>query len=139
MEHGCAHYKRACMKKCEECNEFFTCRFCHDDAKYLNERDVKKAHNFNRFATKQVKCLICSHVQDVTSCITLMRFYRSNRNVSLVGSNLQGTTAMCANSLTMSSLRRKISIVTSAEYAGSEVKMRHFTAILVERACHYIC
>ena len=44
MEHGCSHYKRACMKKCEECNEFFTCRFCHDDAKYLNEKDIKKAH-----------------------------------------------------------------------------------------------
>jgi hypothetical protein len=34
MKEGCAHYRRACMKKCEECKEFFPCRFCHDDVKY---------------------------------------------------------------------------------------------------------
>ena len=44
MKEGCAHYKRACKKRCEQCQEFFTCRFCHDDKKYLNEPDVKKAH-----------------------------------------------------------------------------------------------
>lgn len=65
MPYGCQHYRRAAMKRCEECKEFFTCRFCHDDAKYLNERDVKKAHQYNRFATKEVMCMKCEHIQPV--------------------------------------------------------------------------
>jgi RING finger/CHY zinc finger protein 1 len=53
------------MKKCAECEEFFNCRFCHDDAKYLNESDVKKAHQINRFNVQEIKCLKCDHVQKV--------------------------------------------------------------------------
>lgn len=64
------------MKKCETCKEFFNCRFCHDDKKYLNEMDVKKAHEFNRFSTKEVKCLKCGLEQSVSlkqiSMITIM-------------------------------------------------------------------
>lgn len=44
MEYGCSHYRRACLKKCEECKEFFSCRFCHDEIKYMGEKDIKKAH-----------------------------------------------------------------------------------------------
>ena len=59
MEYGCQHYRRGCSKKCNECGEFFTCRFCHDEVKYLGEPDPKKSHEINRFAVKTVKCLRC--------------------------------------------------------------------------------
>ncbi len=65
MTYGCVHYRRGCKKRCEKCQEFFPCRFCHDDFKYLNERDIKKAHQFDRFATQVVQCFKCEHVQKV--------------------------------------------------------------------------
>ncbi|CDW77578.1 UNKNOWN [Stylonychia lemnae] len=65
MKLGCQHYKRGCQKKCPECKEFFTCRFCHDDAKYLNEKDVKKSHQIDRHAVQEIKCLQCGTEQKV--------------------------------------------------------------------------
>ena len=60
---GCPHYKRGCAKQCDECKEFFPCRFCHNEAKSDLEKDAKKQHEINRFAVKLVKCLNCANVQ----------------------------------------------------------------------------
>eukprot|EP00347_Sterkiella_histriomuscorum_P014153 403361959 len=65
MEYGCQHYRRGCQKKCPECEEFFPCRFCHDDAKYLNEKDIKKSHQINRHAVNEIKCMKCDTIQKV--------------------------------------------------------------------------
>lgn len=46
---GCKHYRRRCQKKCAECDQFYTCRFCHDDVAYHNEFDLKKNHKMDRF------------------------------------------------------------------------------------------
>ena len=59
---GCAHYRRRCQKRCTECEEFFTCRVCHDEEKYHNEWDVKKTHKMDRFKVKEIRCLNCAHV-----------------------------------------------------------------------------
>lgn len=60
--YGCKHYRRRCQKKCEECDEFFTCRICHDEEKYENVYDHKKAHRMNRFQVKEIRCLNCEHI-----------------------------------------------------------------------------
>ena len=60
---GCQHYKRRCQLSCSECDEFHTCRFCHDDLKYYNERDHKKIHKIDRYTVNQVRCLNCETVQ----------------------------------------------------------------------------
>lgn len=54
---SCPHYKRNCHKKCETCKEFFPCRFCHDDKVF--------SHQFDRFSTKEMKCLFCGLVQEI--------------------------------------------------------------------------
>ena len=59
---GCKHYKRKCEKKCEDCQEFFACRFCHDEEKYYKEYDPKKNHQMRRHDIKEVRCLLCRHV-----------------------------------------------------------------------------
>ena len=59
---GCKHYKRRCQKRCPECEEFFTCRLCHDDVKYHNEWDPKKCHMMKRHEIKEIKCLNCYHI-----------------------------------------------------------------------------
>ena len=60
---GCTHYRRRCQKKCNECNEFFTCRVCHDESKYHNELDYLKSHKMDRFKVKEIRCLNCAHIQ----------------------------------------------------------------------------
>ncbi|TNV76063.1 hypothetical protein FGO68_gene5505 [Halteria grandinella] len=83
MWEGCDHYRRACMKKCEECKEYFQCRLCHDDVKSLNEADPLKAHKFDRFSTKEIKCNICDTEQppsqQCTCCsVIFARYYCEN-------------------------------------------------------------
>lgn len=60
---GCSHYKRRCKKRCPECLEFFSCRFCHDDVKYYNSKDIKKSHQMDRHAVTEIKCNECDEIQ----------------------------------------------------------------------------
>lgn len=60
---SCAHYKRNCHKKCEKCDKFYPCRFCHDEQVLQ--------HKFDRFQTKEMKCLFCETIQPIgKECIT---------------------------------------------------------------------
>jgi hypothetical protein len=76
---GCAHYKRKCQLKCPKCEEFFTCRLCHDDEKNLHERDPKKMHEMERHKVKEIKCLLCQNIQtpaeSCTQCSTVFAAY----------------------------------------------------------------
>ena len=60
---GCKHYKRRCQVRCPDCQEFHTCRHCHDEIKYHNEPDPKKSHQLRRHDIKEIKCLNCDHFQ----------------------------------------------------------------------------
>jgi len=51
---NCEHYKRHCHLKCNICNEFYPCRFCHDNI---------KSHLFNRKEVIEIKCLKCEYIQ----------------------------------------------------------------------------
>lgn len=39
---------------CPECHQFFTCRFCHDEA---------CAHKIDRYAVKYMACMYCLRIQ----------------------------------------------------------------------------
>jgi len=58
---GCEHYQRKCMISAPCCNEFFPCRFCHNE-----EMD----HEIDRYAVDRVRCMVCSKEQPVArECI----------------------------------------------------------------------
>lgn len=49
----CQHYVRKCQMKCK--NQWFNCRLCHDEKIYQ--------HKLDRFATNEIKCNNCDHLQ----------------------------------------------------------------------------
>lgn len=53
---GCRHYMRNCKKLAECCNQWYTCRFCHDE---------KEDHQLERFKTEQMLCMFCKTRQPV--------------------------------------------------------------------------
>jgi len=58
---GCEHYSRNCMVSAPCCDEFFPCRFCHND-----EMD----HEIDRYAVNRVRCMGCGAEQAVSNkCI----------------------------------------------------------------------
>jgi len=68
---GCKHYRRAIKKQCSTCNNWVTCRLCHDET---------EDHQLIRSATKKMMCQYCQHVQppaqDCSSCSRrLARYY----------------------------------------------------------------
>jgi RING finger/CHY zinc finger protein 1 len=66
----CEHYNRGCDLLFPCCETFFPCRFCHDDKMDSYETDPKKSHKADRKSIEQIKCRICSEVQDISSkCI----------------------------------------------------------------------
>lgn len=57
---GCAHYQRHCLLLAPCCGQYYSCRFCHDDA---------SDHTLQRASVVQLKCAVCSHEQPVaTGC-----------------------------------------------------------------------
>ncbi|TNJ30530.1 Zinc finger domain-containing protein [Giardia muris] len=54
---GCEHYVRGCRVRCEQCQKFFPCRFCHDD--------VIDDHRMNRYNVTTVECLFCKAIGPV--------------------------------------------------------------------------
>jgi RING finger/CHY zinc finger protein 1 len=59
LARGCEHYRRGCELLAPCCNEWFTCRVCHDAVKSEGERDPKRAHTLDRRAVARVRCLGC--------------------------------------------------------------------------------
>lgn len=60
-EHGCKHYTRSCMLIAVCCKRTYPCRICHDE---------NETHKIDRYSTKEMICLYCGTIQDVSqSCI----------------------------------------------------------------------
>ncbi|TNV76650.1 hypothetical protein FGO68_gene5314 [Halteria grandinella] len=65
---SCKHYKNQVLLQCSQCSEYFPCRFCHNQAKYDQEKDPKKQHELKTWEAKAVsgyKCGVCGNCQDV--------------------------------------------------------------------------
>lgn len=65
MEHGCSHYRRRCRLRAPCCDEVFTCRHCHNDAKNGGEEDPKLRHDLPRHEVTSVVCMLCNTEQPV--------------------------------------------------------------------------
>jgi RING finger/CHY zinc finger protein 1 len=59
---GCSHYKRKAQLLAPCCNQFFPCRFCHDEA----QTDPKKAHTLDRHSVVTIKCMLCDTEQSAS-------------------------------------------------------------------------
>lgn len=55
---GCEHYPRNCKIRAACCDIWVVCRLCHEDP--------SMDHAIDRFATKEVMCMKCRHVQEVS-------------------------------------------------------------------------
>ncbi|KAJ2788416.1 hypothetical protein GGI18_002966 [Coemansia linderi] len=53
---GCAHYQLKAKLLAPCCNQWVTCRFCHDES---------RQHAMDRFAVTRMKCMLCSKEQPV--------------------------------------------------------------------------
>ncbi|QCE16179.1 hypothetical protein DEO72_LG11g3192 [Vigna unguiculata] len=70
MEYGCQHYRRRCRIRAPCCNEIFSCRHCHNEAKNNIDIDQKHRHDIPRHQVKQVICSLCETEQEVQqNCI----------------------------------------------------------------------
>lgn len=66
-KYGCSHYKRKCSIICIECKGIYICRICHDNERYDNEMDIKKAHKIDRYKIERVICLKCGIEQEISN------------------------------------------------------------------------
>lgn len=70
---GCQHYRRKCKVYCPECDDYWTCRFCHDE--------VVTGHSLSvlRFKSKMMQCMECGEKQrsrkHCTNCSERMSSY----------------------------------------------------------------
>jgi len=80
--YGCTHYKRGCMLFCDRCEEYFSCRFCHDQIKNASSLPPKEQHPFDRFAVSLIKCLSCNTIQKVIHYNHINRFKINAVNVN---------------------------------------------------------
>tara|TARA_B100001250_G_scaffold412219_1_gene442849 strand:- start:778 stop:1656 length:879 start_codon:yes stop_codon:yes gene_type:complete len=55
----CKHYTNNCELYCEICEDFFSCRLCHNE--------IITSHEFDRYNVKKIKCKICNVIQDVSN------------------------------------------------------------------------
>jgi hypothetical protein len=55
---GCPHYMRKCKVLAPCCNQFFTCRFCHDEQ--VSE------HKMNRYKVEEMFCMLCKERQSAS-------------------------------------------------------------------------
>lgn len=67
---GCEHYQRSCKLECNDCNKWYTCRFCHDNV---------ESHTLIRKDTRNMLCMYCGTAQsaakDCKSCHKSMASY----------------------------------------------------------------
>ena len=60
VKQECTHYpNRGCLLYCDECGEYWTCRFCHND--------TVLSHEFDRQNVKSFKCREC---YNITNCLS---------------------------------------------------------------------
>nr|GMD13034.1 E3 ubiquitin-protein ligase MIEL1-like [Ipomoea batatas] len=64
MLYGCEHYRRRCKVRAPCCNEVFSCRHCHNEAK-SGLSHPKEPHELVRHDVKQVVCAVCDTEQQV--------------------------------------------------------------------------
>lgn len=61
------------------CEQFYPCRFCHDEEKWDAQPDAKKKHKMNRHEVTTVRCRACQtvqpHHQTCTNCGVVMGAY----------------------------------------------------------------
>jgi RING finger/CHY zinc finger protein 1 len=67
---GCAHYKRKATLLAPCCNQYFPCRFCHDQAMYEEAKDPKTAHTLDRHSVVTIKCMLCEKEQGAAQICT---------------------------------------------------------------------
>ena len=69
-KYGCEHYERGALMKTECCDEFVTCRQCHDNA---------HSHQMDRFTVKEILCMYCDTIQppskECIACHTVLGTY----------------------------------------------------------------
>ncbi len=59
---GCKHYQRAAKLRAACCGRLYSCRICHND--------VEETHVMDRYATKEILCMVCSTLQPASGkCI----------------------------------------------------------------------
>jgi hypothetical protein len=56
---GCKHYQCGSKVKAPCCRKWYVCRLCHDEA---------EQHTMDRYAVKEMLCMLCSHVQPPAQC-----------------------------------------------------------------------
>ncbi|KAL6536284.1 hypothetical protein OROGR_012856 [Orobanche gracilis] len=65
LNYGCSHYHRRCRVRSPCCNEIFSCRHCHNDAKNNICIDQKLRHDVPRHLIEKVICSLCGTEQEV--------------------------------------------------------------------------
>ncbi|KAK8990581.1 hypothetical protein V6N11_009273 [Hibiscus sabdariffa] len=63
--YGCSHYRRRCKIRAPCCNEIFSCRHCHNEAKNSIESNPLHRHDIPRHEVEKVICSLCDTEQDV--------------------------------------------------------------------------
>lgn len=58
---GCQHYQRNVKLQCFDCNKWYPCRFCHDEA-------PGQDHKLPRFQTRYMLCMLCWTPQRASDC-----------------------------------------------------------------------
>ncbi|KAF2166790.1 hypothetical protein M409DRAFT_66363 [Zasmidium cellare ATCC 36951] len=64
-ELGCMHYKRNVKVQCFDCQRWFPCRHCHDQA-----NDLPFQHSLNRKKTQNMLCMLCQTPQPAAEICT---------------------------------------------------------------------
>jgi RING finger and CHY zinc finger domain-containing protein 1 len=63
---SCQHYNRGCYLLFPCCNEYYPCRFCHNEATTTHTLDPEKIHEADRKAVVRMKCKFCLEEQDIS-------------------------------------------------------------------------
>ncbi len=63
--HHCEHYLRGCVLLYPCCNEYFQCRFCHDDIKNAYNIPDDQMHCADRKQVIMMRCKYCKSVQGI--------------------------------------------------------------------------
>ncbi|XP_057810522.1 probable E3 ubiquitin-protein ligase RZFP34 isoform X1 [Salvia miltiorrhiza] len=64
MQYGCSHYRRRCRIRAPCCNEIFSCRHCHNEAKNSISIEQKLRHDIPRHSVEKVICSLCDTEQE---------------------------------------------------------------------------
>ncbi|GFP81503.1 ring finger and chy zinc finger domain-containing protein 1 [Phtheirospermum japonicum] len=135
LEQGCSHYRRRCRIRAPCCNEIFSCRHCHNEAKNNICIDQKLRHDVPRHLVEKVICSLCDTEQE--EFLSWQRLF--NKSAKIVVYAWGDTFAVFASCLMMIHLNISI-IVTAVEFAGCcySVLLKS-THPCVERAMHQDC